>query len=59
MTGDSTDCRHPNNAGIYAPPRNWDVACAITQVRAGVALTEAQKENLKKMGMEAHDFGRK
>ena len=46
MAGDlteTTDCRHPNNAGVYAPPRNWAVACAATQVKYGVALTEGQK----------------
>lgn len=30
-------------ASIYAPPRNWDVACALCNLRAGVPLTEAQK----------------
>lgn len=52
MTSEPTDCRHPNNASIYAPPRNWEVACAATQARHGVALTEAQKrvvEAVKKM----------
>lgn len=43
MTSEPTDCRHPNNASIYAPPRNWVVACAATQVKHGVPLTEAQK----------------
>lgn len=52
MTSEPTDCRHPNNASIYAPPRNWEVACAATQARCGVALTEAQErvvEAVKKM----------
>ncbi len=43
MTIEPTDCRHPNNAGVYAPPRNWAVACAATQAKHGVPLTEAQK----------------
>ena len=38
-----TDCRTPGNASIYAKPVNWDVACAITQMRAGVELTAHQK----------------
>lgn len=41
----------PANASIYAPPRNWDVACALCNLRAGVPLTEAQKalvEGVKK-----------
>lgn len=42
-----TDCRHPNNANVYAPPWNWEVACAITQLKAGVALTEGQKALLE------------
>jgi hypothetical protein len=33
----------PTNSEIYAPPRNWDVACALCNLRAGVPLTEAQK----------------
>ena len=38
---------HPSNAEIYAAPRNWDVACAISQLKAGVALTKRQAELLK------------
>ncbi|MFT9115235.1 MAG: hypothetical protein ABF443_14210 [Acetobacter malorum] len=48
-----TDCRHPSNAEIYAPPQNWEVACAIAQLRAGVALTEGQKVLLERAREEA------
>ena len=44
-----TDCRHPNNASVFMPPRNWDVACAITQMRAGVELTAHQKAMLARL----------
>lgn len=48
-----TDCRHASTAEIYAPPRNWEVACAITQLRAGVALTEGQEAILERARKEA------
>lgn len=35
---------HTANAGIMAPPRDWNVACAVAQARMGVALTEGQRE---------------
>jgi hypothetical protein len=39
---------YPGNSEIYAPPRNWDVACALCNLRAGVPLTEAQKALVKR-----------
>lgn len=48
-----TDCRQSSNTEIYAPPRNWEVACAITQLKAGVALTEGQKVMLEQVRKEA------
>lgn len=38
------DFLKPGNVEIYTPPINWDVACALQNVRAGVPLTEAQQE---------------
>lgn len=34
MTSEPTDCRHPNNASIYAPPCNWEVLVRL--LRRGV-----------------------
>ena len=34
----------PSNFETYAPPRDWDKACAVQNMRAGVRLTDAQKE---------------
>lgn len=33
----------PGNANIYCQPVDWNVACALTQMRAGVELTPTQK----------------
>ena len=33
----------PGNAKIYCQPVDWNVACALTQMRAGVELTPTQK----------------
>lgn len=37
----------PANASIYAPPRDWNIACALQNLRSGVPLTEAQKNILE------------
>lgn len=39
----------PANASIYAPPRNWDLACALCNIRAGVKLTAHQKALLARL----------
>lgn len=41
------DFLKPGNVEIYTAPVDWNVACALQNVRAGVPLTEAQKELLK------------
>lgn len=41
------DFLKPGNVGTYAPPVDWNVACALQNVRVGVPLTEAQKELVK------------
>lgn len=41
------DFLKPGNVETYAPPVDWNVACALQNVRAGVPLTEAQKELVK------------
>ncbi|GAN66891.1 hypothetical protein [Acetobacter orientalis] len=48
-----TDCRHASNVEIYAKPRNWEVACAITQMKAWVVLTEGQEAMLEQVRKEA------
>lgn len=39
---------HTANAEIMAQPRDWNVACAMAQVRMGVPLTEAQRVLVEK-----------
>ena len=48
-----TEFRHSSNTESYAPPRNWEVACAITQMKAGVVLTEGQEAMLEQVRKEA------
>lgn len=45
------DFLKPGNVETYAPPVDWNVACALQNVRFGVSLTEEQKELVK----NAHD----
>lgn len=33
----------PRNMETYAAPRDWDKACALQNLRAGVPLTDTQK----------------
>ncbi|WP_145995909.1 hypothetical protein [Acetobacter aceti] len=33
-----------------APPRNWAAACALSQIKMGVPLTEAHKELVGRVG---------
>lgn len=39
---------HTANAEIMAQPRDWNVACAMAQVRMGVPLTETQRALVEK-----------
>lgn len=41
------DFLKPGNVETYTAPVDWNVACALQNVRAGVPLTEAQKELVK------------
>ena len=42
----------PGNAKIYCQPVDWNVACALTQMRAGVELTPTQKAMFARMMAE-------
>lgn len=44
------DFLKPGNVETYAAPVDWNVACALQNVRAGVPLTEAQKSMLQERG---------
>ena len=44
------DFLKPGNVGTYTAPVDWNVACALQNVRAGVPLTEAQKAMLQERG---------
>ena len=44
------DFLKPGNVETYTAPVDWNVACALQNVRAGVPLTEAQKSMLQERG---------